>query len=151
MSELLTAQRSKKRVDPVTESMPKDWTPEQRIIAEDAMAVLQKHYPGWLWGIEYGETINGVMGSIIVRLQDVPTEVVYLISPKDIDRDKMHCVVVAGGMLLEAHGLSRTKGRHDEVHGLKTTATGLIVPDFDAVPTVNPGYAQIKKAFNRLR
>ncbi len=139
------------RKDPVIETMPPEWTNEQQIIAKEAMAILQKHYPGWLWGLQWGDNVGDQLGPLIIRIQDIPSETVYILHPKDIDRDRMRCIITAGGMLLEAHGLSRTKYRHDEVHGLKTTQSGIIVPDFDAVPVNNPGYAKIKKEFNRLK
>lgn len=131
--------------------MPKDWTAEQCVIAKDIMHVLQKHYPGWLWSLERDQTFDGKLNAFIIRLQDIPSETVYVLNARDIDRDRMRCVITAGGMLLEAHGLSRTKWRHDEVHGLKTTASGIIVPDYAAVPETNPGFAKIKKQFERLR
>jgi hypothetical protein len=142
-------ERSEK--DPITESMPKDWLPEQKLIAKDAMAVLRRHYPSYVWGIEWQEPVGGVMGPLIIRIRDVPTDVVYMIDYKDIDRDRMHCVVVAGGMLLESHGLSRTKGRGDEVRGLKRTAAGLIIPDYAAIPETNPGYVKVKALTDTLR
>jgi hypothetical protein len=141
----------KPRKDPVTESMPKEWTAEQQVIAKDIMTTLQKHYPGWLWGLEIDQTWDKKLNAFIIRIQDIPSETVYVLNAKDIDRDRMHCAVIAGGMLLEAHGLSRTKWRHDEVHGLKTTSSGIIVPDYAAVPETNPGFEKIKKQFNRLR
>lgn len=132
--------------DPVTESMPADWTNEQKIIAKDAMAVLLRHYPGWAWQIEWGANVGGQLGPLIIRIGDLPTDVVYVIHPKDIDRDRMRCVVKAGGEMLEAHDLSRSRNRHDEVHGLARTPAGLIVPYADAMPMHNPGYEKIKKS-----
>jgi hypothetical protein len=136
--------------DPVVESMPKDWLPEQKIIANEAMAILKRHYPGWQWGLEWTETVNGVLGALIIRLQDVPTDVVYLVKYTDMDRDRMFCIMRAGGEFLEALGLSRTRNRHDEVHGLKRTPAGLIVPDSAAMPEINPGYSKVKEQFNNL-
>lgn len=137
--------------DPITESMPSDWLPEQKIIAKDAMAKLRLHYPSYKWGIEWRPNVGEAMGPMIVRLCDVPTETVYVVKYEDIDRDRMHCVVVAGGMMLEAHGLSRTRGRGDEVRGLKRTPGGLIIPAYAAVPETNPGYEKIKAQTETLR
>ena len=132
--------------DPVTKSMPSEWSAEKQIIAKDAMAVLTKHYSGWIWGIEFqDEPATGAIAALIIRIRDIPTETVYIIHYKDIDRDRMHCCVVAGGMLLEAHGLSRTKNRHDEVQNLKRTPSGLLIPNHAAFPEINPGYAKAKK------
>lgn len=138
--------------DPLTESMPSEWSNEKKIIAKDAMRVLQQHYPKWKWGIEFNDDpATGGLDSMVVRLTDILTETAYFIRAIDIDRDRMHCVMVAGGMLLEAHGLSRTKNRHDEVRGLKTTPAGLLVPDHAAMPETNPGYAKIKQQNSTLR
>ena len=137
--------------DPVTDSMPAEWTSEQKLIAKDAMAVLLRHYPGWAWQIEFGANVGNQLGGMIIRMGDLPTKTIYHIHPKDIDRDRLRCVVTAGGMLLEAHGLSRTRNRHDEVHGLARTPSGLIVPYADAVPDNNPGFAEIKKLNGRFR
>jgi len=139
------------KIDPVVDSMPKEWTSEQQVIAKDIMAVLQRHYPGWLWGLEVDQTWDKKLNAFIIRLQDIPSETVYVLHAKDIDRDRMHCAMIAGGVLLEAHSLSRTKWKHDEVHGLKTTKSGLIIPDYAAVPDNNPGFAKIKKQFNDLK
>ena len=137
--------------DPVTESMPSDWTNEQKMIAKEAMAILLKHYPGWAWQIEWGANVGEQLGGLIIRMGDLPTDVVYHIHPKDIDRDRMRCIIRAGGEMLEAFGLSRTKYRHDEVHGLARTPAGLLVPYADAVPLNNPGYERIKQQNDMLR
>lgn len=139
-------------VDPLTESMPTEWSNEKKIIAKDAMRVLQQHYPKWKWGIEFNDDpVTGGLDSMVVRLTDILSETAYFIRAGDIDRDRMHCAMIAGGMLLEAHGLSRTKNRHDEVRGLKTTPAGLLVPDHAAMPENNPGYAKIKQQNLTLR
>lgn len=133
--------------DPITESMPSDWTNEQKIIAKEAMAVLTKHYPGWVWQIEWSANVGNQLGVMIIRLGDVPTGVVYTVNPRTLDRSSTHWAVHAGGEFLEALGLPRAKNRndHDEVRGLARTPSGLIVPYADAVPSTNPGYAKIKK------
>ena len=142
-----------KIIDPVKEdNLPAEWNSEKVVIAKDAMWVLLKNYGGWRWGIEFNDDpATGGLDSMIIRLLDVPTETVYYIRAQDIDRDRMHCVVIAGGMLLEAHGLSRTRNRHDEVRGLKRTPAGLIVPDPNAVIETNPGYSKIKSQSALLR
>ena len=136
--------------DPVVATMPKAWTSEQQQIASDAMRTLKKHYPGWLWQLEFTDpqqaTINkpAEMGSLIIRLGDVQTEVVYVVNYRDLDKDRMRIIVKAGGEFLEALGLSRTKWRHDEVTGLPKTAGGIIVPDLNALPEGNPGRDRVK-------
>jgi hypothetical protein len=140
-------------VDPVKEeNFPSDWTAEKCLIAKDAMQVLLRHYKGWRWGIEFeDDPQTGGIAGLMIRILDIMTETRYFINAKDIDRDRMHCAMIAGGMLLEAHGLSRTKNRHDEVRGLKTTPAGLLVPDHAAMPENNPGYAKIKQQNLTLR
>jgi hypothetical protein len=140
-------------IDPVTEdNMPVEWGPEKCVIAKDAMKTLQKHYPKWLWGIEFNDDpATGGLDSMVIRILDVPTETAYYIRAQDIDRDRMHCVLIGGGMLLEALGLSRTRNRQDEVHGLRRTPAGLIVPDPNAVIETNPGYSKIKTQAALLR
>jgi hypothetical protein len=140
-----------RKKDPVVETMPSGWVGEQQVIAKEAMAMLKKHYPGWQWALEWTETVGGELGALIIRLSDVPTDVVYMVNYKDMDRDNMYCIMRAGGEFLEALNLSRSKGRWDEVRGLKTTAAGLIVPDYAAMPENNPGYAKIKKQFTNLQ
>ena len=152
--------------DPVIESMPAAWTSEQKQIAKDAMLTLTKHYPGWKWGIEYTpnsparEVVDhfGIrtfrkaeMGSLVIRLLDVATEVVYVVNYRDIDKDRMHVIVKAGGEFLEALGLSRTKWRQDEVTGLPKTKGGIIVPYLDALPDNNPGRDRVKKMSRLVR
>lgn len=134
--------------DPVIEKAPDDWTNEQELIAKDALAVLVKHYPGYKWGVEWTATTQSSLGMLVVRLLDIPTQVVYCIQYKDIDRDNMRCCIRAGGMMLESHGLAvgGAKKSGDRVHGMKRTPAGLIVPDYAAVPESNPGYSAIKKS-----
>jgi len=130
----------------VTEELPKDWIAEEETLAKEALRTLYKHYPRYRWGIEFTETHDRSLGCLVVRLLDIPTQTVYLINPKDIDIDRMTCVMRAGGMLLEAHGLKACGARaSDDVRGLVRTPSGLIVPDPDAVPQFNPGYETIKK------
>ena len=136
--------------DPVTETVPVDWTATQEIIAKDALTVLVRHYPRYKWGVEWSETINSQLGVLIIRLLDVPTDTVYLINPKDIDRDNMYCVMRAGGEMLEALGLRVGGARGDDIRGIKRTPAGLIVPDYAAVPETNPGFATMKRQFNNL-
>lgn len=135
--------------DPVVESMPTDWTTEQKSISKDAMATLRLHYPGWQWSLEWTEIVgDSKLSVLIIRLSDVPTDVVYLVQVADLTKEG--AVMRAGGEYLEALGLSRTKGRWDEVHGLKRTPAGLIVPAHAAVPETNPGYAKIKQESTAL-
>lgn len=135
----------------VTETAPVDWTATQEILAKDALAVLTRHYFGVRWGVEFTQTLNGEIGSMVIRMLDMPSRVVYVVNQKDIDRDRMRCVIKAGGELLEAHGLSRDRFRKDRgFRGLKQTRSGLIVPDYAAVPEQNPGYETIKKDFEKL-
>jgi hypothetical protein len=134
--------------DPVVKNLPDEWSSEKQTIAKEAMVKLVRAYPGWQWQIEFNdEPTSDKIAAMIIRLGDLMTDVVYLIGYKDIDMPEMHCALVAGGMMLEAHGLSRTKGRHDEVHGLKQTPSGFIVPDYAALPENNPGYIKTKQKF----
>lgn len=136
--------------DHVVDEIPENWTTEQELIAKEAAAVLYRHYPGYSWGCEWSECVGNAMGMLIIRLLDIPTETVYVIAYKDIDRDRMKCVMRAGGLMLEAHGLSVGGARGDEVRGLKKTPAGLIVPAHAAMPDTNPGYDKIKKEFTAL-
>lgn len=135
----------------VTESAPADWTATQEVIAKDALAVLTRHYYGVRWGVEWTECVGNALGAMVIRMLDMPTKVCYVINPKDIDRDRMRCVIKAGGELLEAHGMTRARNIADRgLRGLKQTKAGLIVPDYAAVPENNPGFEAIKKEFNHL-
>lgn len=136
--------------DPIVERTPESWTSEQELIAKDALTVLKRHYADYKWGIEFSENVGNQLGVMILRLLDIPTDVCYVINPKDIDRDRMLCVMRAGGEMLEALGLRVGRAKGDDVRGLKRTAAGLIVPDYDAVPTTNPGYDKIKADFTKL-
>lgn len=136
--------------DPVVERTPAAWTSEQELIAKDALVVLKRHYKNYKWGIEFSENVGNQLGVMIIRLLDVPTDVCYVINPKDVDRDRMSIVMRAGGEMLEALGLRVGAARGDDVRGLKRTPAGLIVPDHAAVPESNPGYAKIKSEFTKL-
>lgn len=138
--------------DPVSEEKPVDWSSEQEIIAKDALTVLYREYKGYQWGIEFNLKPSGAIDIMIIRLMDIPTDTVYIVRYPDIDRDRMKCVMFGGGTLLEAHGLvaGHAKRSADDVRGLAKTPSGLIVPDYAAVPEVNPGYEKIKREFNKL-
>lgn len=136
--------------DPVVERTPEAWTSEQELIAKDALTLLVRHYPGYKWGVEFSENVGNQLGVMIIRMLDIPTDVVYLINPKDIDRDNMRCVMRAGGEMLEALGLRVGRAKGDDVRGLKRTPAGLIIPDHAAVPETNPGYEKIKSEFTKL-
>lgn len=140
---------SEEKKPAVTSDIPKEWSAEEETLAKEALRVLYKHYPGYKWGIEFTETFDGSLGCLVVRLLDIPTQTVYLVHPDDIDRDRMLCVMRGGGMLLEAHGLNVRGARSsDDVRGLITTPSGLIIPNPDAVPQFNPGYESIKRQHN---
>jgi hypothetical protein len=134
----------------VTESAPVDWTATQEVIAKDALTVLLRNYPGYRWAAQWSETVGNALGVLIIRILDLPTKTVFLINPKDIDRDNMRCAMRAGGLLLEALGLRVGRAKGDDFRGLKQTPSGLIVPDYAAVPETNPGYEAIKKDFTKL-
>jgi hypothetical protein len=137
--------------DPITESMPKAWLSEQKQIAKEAMQMLLKHYPAYKWGIEWQPILQNEMGPMIIRLRDVPTETVYVLKYGDIDKPDFKCIITAGGLLLEAHGLSRTKWRGFEVRDQKRTPAGLIIPAYAAMPEFNPGYQKVKEQTDTLR
>jgi hypothetical protein len=131
--------------DPVVESMPADWDSEQQKIAKDAIAILLRCYPGYAWGLEFSPQVGLAQASLIIRLTDVPTDVVYIVNYKDMDFPDLKIIMRAGGEFLEALGLSRSRNRHDEVRGLKTTPSGLVIPAHAAMPSTNqPGYDKLK-------
>jgi len=132
-------------VDPVTEKAPVTFDSEQKQIAEDALSVLRKHYWGYKWGIEFSEKDKNNEWAMYIRLLDVPTDVVYVVNYKKIDKDRMRCAMRGGGLLLEALGLPAARATGDNVRGLKKTAAGLIIPAHAAMPENNPGYEAIKK------
>lgn len=137
--------------DPVVETAPLDWSAEKEVLAKDALTVLTRQYGGYKWGVEFSDDPQtGGISAMIVRLLDVPTDVVYVINAKDIDRDRMHCVLKAGGEFLEALGLKVGHARGWDVRGAKKTAAGLIIPDFDAMPETNPGYQKVKQKFEQI-
>lgn len=136
--------------DPVVDSMPVDWTSEQKTIANEAMKTLKKCYPGWQWAIEFTDIVGeSNQCAMIIRLTDVPTDMVYIVQLADLTKEG--AVMRAGGEFLEALGLSRTKGRWDEVRGLKKTPGGLVIPAYAAIPENNPGYETAKAAESTLR
>jgi len=136
--------------NPVTDTVPVDWTAEREIIAKDALRVLYKHYKGFKWGIEFTATHDRSLGMLVIRILDIPTQVVYTIHPKDIDRDRMSCVMRGAGLLLESLGFKVGHARGDDVHLVRKTASGLIIPNFDAMPERNPGYEKFKETFKQL-
>jgi len=138
--------------DPVTEDRPEDWSSEQQLIADEALAKLERLYPGWRWAITFTEVTNGLDKSWAMRIKilDVPTDLTYIIQHKDIDRGRMTCIMRGGGEFLEALGLSRTKWRHDEIRMLKRTPNGLILPHYDAFPINNPGRNKAKENYDKI-
>ena len=137
--------------DPVTEVAPKEWSAEKEVLAKDALAVLTKHYGNYKWGIEFNDDPQtGGIASMVIRLLDIPTDVCYNINARDIDRDRMTCVMRGGGLFLEALGLKVGYARGWDVRGAKRTAGGLIIPDFDAMPKGNPGYNKVKQQFEQI-
>jgi hypothetical protein len=137
--------------DPITESMPAAWLPEQKQIAKEVMRMLLKHYPSYKWGVEWQPCLQNEMGPMIIRIRDVPTETIYVLKYEDIDKPDYRCAITAGGLLLEAHGLSRTKDRGFEVRDQKRTPAGLIIPAYAAMPETNPGYEKVKEQTDTLR
>lgn len=134
----------------VTEAAPPDWTSEQEIIAKESLGILLRLYPNYRWGVQWTECVGNALGMLVVRMLDIPTKICYTIHPKDIDRDRMTCIMRAGGMMLEAHGLRVGRARGDDFRGLKQTRAGLIVPDYAAIPDNNPGYEMVKKEYRKL-
>ena len=139
--------------DPVVERTPEKWTAEQEILAKEALRVLHREFGGYQWGVEFAANVGNQLGAMIIRLLDIPTDVCYVINPKDIDIDRMTIVRTAGGEFLEALGLPALHARKgaDRVRGLKTTPAGLIVPDHAAVPDTNPGFDRIKRQYDILK
>jgi len=126
-------------------------TAEEKALAIQALTVLRKHYPGYKWGVEFTRATDYSIGSMLINIVDIPTEVKYLINPKDLDRVEMKSVMRGGGLLLEALGLSPRGARDtDDVRSLINTPNGLILPDVDAVPDNNPGYERIKAQRNQF-
>ena len=137
--------------DPIDENLPKDWLPEQKSLASDAMRVLHKHYPGWKWGIEWTEIVGKPtgLGAMLIKILNMPTDLTFIFQYEDIDRDNMRSVMRAGGQFLEALGVSRAKNRHDEIQGMARSPGGLIIPFHEAIPDNNPGKNKIKKLAER--
>lgn len=133
--------------DPLVDNPSPDWNSNQELLAKDTLAVLYKYYPGYKWGIEFPPCNDAAIGLMVIRLLDIPTDLVYTINEKDIDRASLRCVMRAGGAFLEALGLPTKGARHgaDRVRGLKRTPSGLIIPDHAAMPDTNPGHALVKK------
>ena len=123
---------------------------EESALALAALRVLVKHYPNYKWGVEFTPASEASIGTMVIRLMDIPTEVCYLINPKDLDRIEMKSVMRGGGHLLEALGF-KVKGasESDDVRSKVNTVNGLIVPDPAAVPDTNPGYEKIKTQYNQ--
>lgn len=138
------------RIDPVSETVPQDWKSEEEMLAKEALRMLHKHYKNWAWGVEFSACDGKEMSSMIIRLLDVPTDIVYVINYKDIDKDRMLCVMRAGGLLLEALGIKPDRAKGDAIRGMMTNAAGLLVPNHAAMPETNTGYAKVKKEFEAL-
>lgn len=134
---------------PTTKILPPTWTSYQQLLAVDAMRKLQKHYPGWHWGIDFVDDKIS-LGSMVIRIMDVPSDVVYFIRPNDVDRDRLNCVSKGGGHLLEALGLPRSKADESQ-WDKKTNVKGLYFVDPGAVKENNPGFEAIKKGYDKLR
>jgi len=126
-------------------------SPEEQALAAQALRVLLRHYPGYKWGVEFTRATEASIGSMLISLVDIPTEVKYLINPKDLDRIEMKSVMRGGGELLEALGFVVRGARDtDDVRSKINTPNGLIIPNVDAVPDNNPGYERIKAQRNQF-
>lgn len=126
-------------------------SPEEQALAAQALRVLLRHYPGYKWGVEFTRATEASIGSMLISLVDIPTEVKYLINPKDLDRIEMKSVMRGGGELLEALGFVVRGARDtDDVRSKINTPNGLIIPNVDAVPDNNPGYERIKAQHNQF-
>ena len=126
-------------------------SPEEQALAAQALRVLLRHYPGYKWGVEFTRATEASIGSMLISLVDIPTEVKYLINPKDLDRIEMKSVMRGGGELLEALGFVVRGARDtDDVRSKINTPNGLILPNVDAVPDNNPGYERIKAQRNQF-
>lgn len=126
-------------------------SPEEHALAAQALRVLLRHYPGYKWGVEFTRATEASIGSMLISLVDIPTEVKYLINPKDLDRIEMKSVMRGGGELLEALGFVVRGARDtDDVRSKINTPNGLIIPNVDAVPDNNPGYERIKAQRNQF-
>ena len=137
------------KVNPLGLILPRQpWENEQEALAKDALAVLTKHYFGYKWGIEFTSTsVGSGMGMMVIRLLDIPTEVVYTIKYEDINRDGMKEVMRGGGLFLEALGLKAKSANGDDFRDLKQTPRGHVVANPDAMPDNNPGREATKKQF----
>lgn len=132
--------------DPITQSMPQEWSSEKQKLARDTMVMLSRLYSGWLWAIEFADDPQtGAIAAMILRIRDLPAKEIYIINYKDIDYPELKCVMRAGGEFLEAFGLPRTKGKHERLHDLARTPSGLLIPHSAAMPSLNPGYLEAKK------
>ena len=136
--------------DPITQSMPAEWSSEHKKIAKDSMLMLLKHYPGWLWAIEFqDDPKTGAIAALVLRIRDLPAKEIYIIHAKDLDYPELKCIMRAGGEFLEAFGLPRGKNQHEKIHDLARTPSGLLVPHSAAIPTNNPGYMDVKAREDR--
>lgn len=136
--------------DPIVERTPEQWNSEQEILAKEALRVLYRDYAGYKWGVEFSANVGNQLGAMIIRILDIPTDLCYVINPKDIDIDRMTIIRKAGGEFLEALGLPARHAKFgaDSVRGLKTTPAGIIIADAAAIPDNNPGFERAKRRYD---
>lgn len=129
---------------------PAEWSSYQVALAKDALTMLTRQYPHWSWAVDIADS-KVSLGLLTIKLKDVPTDEVYYIHPRDVDRVELKCVMRAGAILLEALGLTRKGGSDGEQFYKPTNAKGLIYVDPAAMKETQVGYADNKKHFEHVQ
>lgn len=96
-----------------------DATPSEALLMRDVMAVLNRHYPGFLWVVD----LSG--GLLTVNAPQLSGSMGFIIKMRDFT---FHRVVMAGGELLERYRQRRARIDPDAVRHLPRTIRGDAVP-----------------------
>lgn len=86
--------------------------PWELTLGRDVIRVLDKHFPGWMWSVEFPSTFANKPGMVVIRNTDCDPrgKMGFALPLTDLASDPdMHCVMLAGGEFLERYRM-RTRG-----------------------------------------
>lgn len=107
------------------------------ILVKDIAAILERHYPGWLWAV--GPDKRG--GIINIRSLRLSGRWGWLIKTKNIQNDPQRKLAVeAGGEILERFGFKRRGYNLEEWRAAKRYMGGVAMNISDKAPKVQKRY-----------
>ncbi len=116
------------------------------VVARNIAEKLHSHYPGHAWGV----TCEGKKGIATVRNMLLSPNWGFIIRLQEYFGDtEMHCVIKAGGEILERFRVNRGTANHERIEELPMLPNGMPMFDHEMAKTRVPSY--IIKAVDRTR